>query len=486
MLRRLAIVALVVLATLGAGLIALTSYSADRRLSIGEIRLSVDPGHRGALDIYVPLLDWGARFDAVRLPARLQIDLRTVDRAAVARLAGGEELDVDMVRDDADDAVASYIVRLLVLVLAAALAGGGLVALAVRGRLRPRLGVTLAVAALTAVAGTAMVYLLLPPRGSIDNPEYYANGPDLPLALRVERATESSRTLSEELNSQLVGLARLVSLPAERQGLDPLPRLTVASDLHDNLLAVPTLERAAARGPILFAGDLTNSGTPLEARLARRIVRIGRPFVFVSGNHDSDVLLRRLARDGAIVLTERGRVLADGRLGEVVVRVGDLRVAGYGDPFLRRRDDDYRARGEPNATESQRAAFGDWLRPLIGGVDVVMVHSPGLARDAVEMLRADPPEAPIAIVTGHTHRQALQTSENLVELNGGTVGGGNLDADQPFGVAVLTYRAGSPFRPVAADLVQIDPRTGSARAQRTRLDTALEGGTVRSPPPPGG
>ena len=49
---------------------------------------------------------------------------------------------------------------------------------------------------------------------------------------------------------------------------------------------------------MLFPGDLTDRGSPLEARVVRRVVGTGRPFVFVSGNHDSDTLERELARAG--------------------------------------------------------------------------------------------------------------------------------------------------------------------------------------------
>ena len=62
-------VALVVLATLAGALGAIAAYRADHEISAGTIRLAVEPGHRGALDIYVPLVDWGARFPGVRLPA---------------------------------------------------------------------------------------------------------------------------------------------------------------------------------------------------------------------------------------------------------------------------------------------------------------------------------------------------------------------------------------------------------------------------------
>ena len=82
--------------------------------------------------------------------------------------------------------------------------------------------------------------LLLPPRGEIADPEYYANGPDIPVALRtIEQAQGSARVISEELNEQLVGLARLVSEPSTRRGPSELRGLVLASDLHNNLLALP-------------------------------------------------------------------------------------------------------------------------------------------------------------------------------------------------------------------------------------------------------
>src|ERR671921_864243 len=107
--RRVLAVLLVAFATFGGGYLALVTVRQDRELSVGGIRLSVSPGHTGALDVYVPLVDWGARFEAIRLPARLRIDLRTVDRQTVARVANGAPLDVRDVRTEARDAIASYL-----------------------------------------------------------------------------------------------------------------------------------------------------------------------------------------------------------------------------------------------------------------------------------------------------------------------------------------------------------------------------------------
>jgi predicted phosphodiesterase len=473
-IRSVAAVALVVIAVLGGGLLALATYSAERDLSVGRIELSVQPFHAGALDLYVPLVDWGARFSAVRLPARLSVDVRTVDREAAQRVAEGQLPDVEAVRHEARDAVASYLRELVLLVFLCALLAGLIVALAVRGHGAPRLRWMFATAAGTALAGCLLLALLLPPRGEIADPEYYANGPDIPVALRtIEQAQGSAKAISEELNEQLVGLARLVSESSARRGDGEFQSLVLASDLHNNLLALPALDRAAGSRPLFFTGDLTSSGSPFEFSLVRRIVRLGHPFVFVSGNHDSDALVRRMALAGGIVLTERGRLHADGTYGRVVVRVRGLRVAGYSDPFERRASEHFRARREPRPDAEQREDFRDWLRPLVGRVDIVMVHEPQLAKDAAEELRRIPPRRPLVLLTGHTHVSSFHSSTNFVEVNGGTVGGGgtgNLEKTQPYGLAVLTYTRDGGFEPEAADLVEIDAHRGSARAERFRIE----------------
>ena len=99
----------VVVATLVGAYIGLSTYSQSRDLSVGQIRLSADPGHRGALDLYVPLVDWGVRFEAIRAPIRLHVDLRTVDRQTVQRVAQGASFDVHDVRNEARDAIAAYL-----------------------------------------------------------------------------------------------------------------------------------------------------------------------------------------------------------------------------------------------------------------------------------------------------------------------------------------------------------------------------------------
>jgi len=466
-----ALLATIAAAALGvAGVLA--TFHQDRQLDVATVRLSVHPGGDRGLALYVPLVDWGVRFPVVRLPAQLRLDVRGIDRAAVERIARDERVDVHELRAQVRDAVAGYLRTLVLLALLGGLVLAALVALAVRSGDGLRVRWLLACGSISALACAGAVALLLPPRGALNNPEYFAHGADIPQALRlVESATRSSQDLGDELDAQLVGLARLVIAPGDRQPASGAPRLTLASDVHNNVLVLPALRRAAAGGPLVLAGDLTDRGSPLEAAVTRTVVRAGDPLVFAAGNHDSAALERALARAGAVVLTRDGRLRADGSLGPRIVRVGGLRIAGYDDPFLRRRGQ--RVTPDPHPSEVQQAAFDAWLRTIQRDVDVVIVHEPTLAAQALARLADDPPSHPLVFLVGHTHVQDLRAGSNVVVLNAGTAGGGgtgNLAEHQPIGVAVLLYAAQPRFDPLAADLVEIDPGSGDVTARRHRLD----------------
>jgi predicted phosphodiesterase len=490
-MRRALIVAVVVVATLAGSAAALATFTLERRLDVGAVRLSVDPGHDGALDLYVPLVDWGVRFPVVRLPARVHVDVRSVDRQAVVKLAQSGRLTAAGVRAQARDALAEYLRLAILVAVGAGLAFGLLVALAVRGGPGPRLRITFATALVTALAIGVALVVLLPPRSNVDSPQYYANGPEVPTALRaLESLGASAKTLDEEIDEQLVGIARFVNDPAGRTTLGAnAPRLTVASDLHNNVIALPALERAARGGLLLFDGDLTDRGSPVEQTLVLRVARAGSRLVFVSGNHDSDVLERKLARAGAIVLTRRGRLRGDGSTdGAIVQRVHGLRIAGYDDPLKRLAIKRYRDNGAVY-TAGQQERFAEWLLPLIGKVDIVMVHAPALAALALEGLKSAPPNDPLLLVEGHTHKQALDRFQTLTVLNSGSVGGGgtgNLtEAAGTIGLARLTYTRLPSFVARAADLVQIDPGDGEAQARRFRLDEPAGESAGPQPSAPG-
>ncbi len=227
---------------------------------------------------------------------------------------------------------------------------------------------------------------------------------------------------------------------------------------------------------MFFAGDLSDRGSPLETALVARVTEIGRPFVFVSGNHDSDRSAQQLADDGAIVLTERGRLKRGGDLGPVVNEVGGMRVAGYADPFERRAAEDYRDRYQPQPSEEQLQSFADWLRPLVGELDLVVVHQPALIARALEELEQTPPGRPLVFVVGHTHMPELTRLGDVTIINGGSIGGGgtgNLsDEATDVGLARLSYSAERRIPAAGGRPRRHRPRhrrrDGAARSPRSR------------------
>jgi predicted phosphodiesterase len=437
--------------------------------------MSIDPGHKGALDVYVPLVDWGARFEAIRAPLRIRVDLQTIDRTVAQELAEGQELDVQQVRTEARDALANYLRKLIALVVAAATLLGLLVAFAIRSRV-PRLRWTSLLSIVTSLGIGIALVVLIPPRGEISDPQYYAHGPDIPRALEaVEAARRTSGVLDQELDAQLVGLARLVVEPGRRRSLAKQPVITVASDLHNNAVGLGVLERLSNGGPVFFVGDLTDRGSQLETRLVRRVAHTGSKLVFVSGNHDSDYLSRALAGEGATVLTREGRMREDGTTDRRIVHTiaPGIRVAGYDDPYERRSAESFKDRYNAAPDPAEQDKFTGWLMPLIGKVDIVMVHEPALIGPALQVLKDSPPEHPLVFLVGHTHSATLARQPGVTVINGGSIGAGgtgNLTEPTSLGIARFVFTLKPSFQPLAADLVSIDPGTGSSSARRERLD----------------
>jgi Icc-related predicted phosphoesterase len=93
----------------------------------------------------------------------------------------------------------------------------------------------------------------------------------------------------------------------------PATSAIVASDLHANSLVLPSLADFAEGKTVFAVGDFGQVGSENEWWLVDPVARLGDRVVAVSGNHDSEPLMRELARHGVTVLTRSGRLLPDGR-----------------------------------------------------------------------------------------------------------------------------------------------------------------------------
>ena len=228
------------------------------------------------------------------------------------------------------------------------------------------------------------------------------------------------------------------------------------SDIHLNPQGFDLAEQLVEQfgvDVVVDTGDVTTWGTPAESATLDRIGRLGVPYVFVRGNHDSIVTANAVADQGAIVLE-----------GEAVTVEG-LTFAGIGD-----------ARFSPDSGEldidAAREAAGEStaeLAAVVGAtnrsgkdVDVALIHDPS---------RLDPllGEVPL-VLAGHYHSRTvrLDASGTRVMVQGST-GGAGITAG-----ALDRLEAGEPL-PLQASLLYFGT-TGEQAGRLVAWDEVSVGG----------
>jgi predicted phosphodiesterase len=465
----------------------------ERPTALGGVRVEATPAWHGHVDAFIPLANWGVRADAFSAPVRLAVEPRALDRPALLKAVAGDPEMIARTEADLRDAARAALLRALLwgLGFTALLAGVITAALAIGARHHPRvlIGLPLAAIALCAVLGGAALWQVQRTfhAQAFDQPTFYARGAEMEqLLAAAERARRAGERYGDRVEKALTSFASILADSSELR-IEQGRRALVASDLHANTLVVDPLRKLIGGQPVFFPGDFGHDGNDAEIRLvARRVADISGQVIAVSGNHDSRVLMRRLAARGVTVLTDGGVLRPDGRIeGPPVIRFAGLRVAGLADPLEWKgsRPDDpkrifsfaERPNGKQEAEAAQRRAVA-WFRGLPERPDVVMIHQNGIAQALARALDESGYDRPLTIVTGHDHQQHVDRHGAVTVVDGGTAGAGGLLAvgSEPIGVAQLHFAPRAP-RLQAVDLVQAEPFSGEAQARRV---------VVEAPPDP--
>jgi len=231
----------------------------------------------------------------------------------------------------------------------------------------------------------------------------------------------------------------------------------LVSDLHSNPVGLELIESLVKNfgvRAVLDAGDLSDFGSPLETQTMARLERLGVPYVFAPGNHDTPEVMQFVAGLG-------NGVLLQGR----TVEVAGLRVAGGPDPLAFSYD---AAPADSQAYEDELDRLAEALRAAIeneGEPDILLVHHPSVARRLAD--------AASLTVCGHTHRQALEAGRGSMLLNPGTTGAAGVrglssSESVRYSAIILHIRSGNGA--VAADMIQYDPLSGRFLVERRLLD----------------
>ena len=447
---------------------------------MGEVRSEAhfsftNPG----VSLYVPLANWGIQFPAWATPVQVSLEPRSINREALAQVAGGRSvilsLERDAIQDAAYKALERFILAALVgLIIGAALGSVCLYALKISHSWRAMpLAILPGCLIIMALAGWG--FMSWNP-AALERPQYYASGSELPQLLKIAQQLDSQlgdlQNRAERTISSVASL--LQSAPTASQPANTGTTALQVSDLHNNLASLGVLRPLSGRMPVFWVGDFSTNGVALEAPLLRKVAKVGHPSVGVSGNHDSQALMADLARAGMIVLTHSGRVGSDGKShGPSVVKIAGLQVAGFEDPLAAKGREYPAARSRlsfddyPDGKQREAAAekmLWRWWRALPTHPQILMIHQAGLALSLAQRINKDSPELPLTILTGHTHHQQVNIIGNITVVDDGSVGaGGILNVQSQAGLARLHWQGGVLQ---SADLISLQLSSGAALATR--------------------
>jgi len=267
--------------------------------------------------------------------------------------------------------------------------------------------------------------------------------------VRIEELSQKLKTVAANLNV-LYGRISEASDTLEPGSDAETIRILHVSDLHNNpagLSFIKEVRRQFHISVIVDTGDLTDFGSPPETAIVQELGKMGCPYVFVAGNHDSQAVIMALSRLKNITI-----------LNGQLATVEGFTFLGLPNPAASRT-----TVGNVDTTPQELQAGSDLLladlRALRESPDIVAIHNPEEARPIWGM-------APL-VLTGHLHRYYVDIEKGqdappaepssqraksasiapryeTVVCNAGTTGAAGLryferEQGVPFSCAVLTF-----------------------------------------------
>jgi predicted phosphodiesterase len=370
--------------------------------------------------------------DSHRAPISVHVSVRAVDEQGIQGIVDDPmslvELDDRLVADLQSVIIDAGVRAAIVGIIGAGLAAG----LVLRSARRALLAAGIAV---VGIGGSYGLAALTFNAEAVRTPTYTGLFEAAPqLVGNAEEIAANFDAYAEQLAGIVTNVGALydttVSLPTFRPDDETIRVLHVA-DLHLNPAAWGIIDSVAQQydvDVIVDAGDIADHGTPLENNYVRPIGTLGRPYVFVKGNHDSVATVAAIeAQPNSVVLDYEP------------VEVAGIRFFGAPDP---RFTPDQTTRGTADedilrGTEELAQAAGD-LDPM---ADIVVFHDPSHA----QLLDGTAP----LVLAGHGHRRDTYVlDEGTRIMMQGSTGGAGLRALQ-----------GEEPTPVMLSVLYIDPET---------------------------
>lgn len=375
--------------------------------------LSLRPALSGSTEVAVPPLG-ELQLDTHDGPIQLQVRIAQL-RGDAARSIVADPARLEGLGDEVNSDLRTGVLQLVLRTLLVTVAGAALLGLLVFRRWRA----TLAAAAcgFGALLVAAGVTAATADESALAEPKYTG------LLASAPTAVGDVRDIVARFDAYQLQLGRLVAnvselyavtsaLPVFTPG-DDNTRVLHVSDLHLNPGAFGVIRSVVDQfgvDVVVDTGDSTDFGSTVESRFLGGMSRVGAPYVWIRGNHDS------AATQGTVAGLEDVTVLD----GDEVVEVAGVRFLGQGDPRFTpdksTRDDD--------APTSVLTDVGRELQEAYERADekpaVVLVHDPLSAGPLVGT-------APL-VLAGHAHQRRADTEDGTTVLVQGSTGGAGLRA----------------------------------------------------------
>jgi predicted phosphodiesterase len=413
----------VVLAFIGAGIGLALAGSVTQGVGPVHAKFALRPSAsmQGGTSINIPPLG-SLQLKTNRGPVQLNATVTDIDSASAQRLINDPSqikgIEKRVTRD-----VNGALVQLLVRAVFAALIGAAVLIFVVTRRWR------------AAVAGVVVVGLAAVASGGIawgtwnskalSEPKYTGLLSRAPTMIgNVQDIVDRFGRYSTELAHLVTNVSKLYSvtstLPSFTASGDTSIKVLHVSDIHDNPEAWSVINSISRQFDVDFVidtGDLTDHGLAAENAITDGISELGKPYVWIKGNHDSSVTV-------AAVKAQRNAIVLD----DDVATVDGLRVYGTFDPRFTPDVTTGNTDAESKSIESFGEAFAKRLAAAQPPpIDIALVHDPAEGRPLDGLV-------PL-ILAGHLHKRSVEHLKKgttlLIEGSTGGAGLRALDHDEP-------------------------------------------------------
>ena len=392
--RRVLVALAVVVVTL-AGVSVGMALGAHTVTDVGpfEAELRIAPARTGTTSVAVPPLG-SLHFDTHDGPTRLEIRLGALDQVRIQDLISDPNGITRAGHNAAEDVIGG-IIRVGFAGLGSAVLGAmTLAALVFRNVRRVAWAGVLALALVGSLLGVGAATVRY---SAVEEPRYeglLANAPAL--VGDVQRIADDWERYAQQLQQMVVNASLLYTTVSTLPVFEPdetMTRVLHVSDLHLNPNAwsvMATVVKQYDVDLIIDTGDIVDWGTGQESAYVEGIGRMGVPYVYVRGNHDSTPVTQEAvaAQPNAVVLDNE------------VVSIQGLTIAGIGDP---RFTPDQRTApfvgGEPGAqlVVDAGARLAETVTRQLEPVHIAAVHDPRAAAPLDGLVDY--------VLAGHTHER---------------------------------------------------------------------------------